>query len=68
MVWLMLALLLHCVVCWLAASFAVHAPHAGGQEDVRRSLARARMALILMAPLLMPFVVYRVLPCLVRSS
>jgi hypothetical protein len=66
MVWFALALL-YCGVCWLAASYAIGDSPAGGQEEVRRYLARIRLALILLAPLYMPFVIFWVLPCLVQS-
>jgi hypothetical protein len=64
MVWLTLALLVYCVVCWVAAWLVVPAPHPKGQNDARKYLARLRLALILLAPLFMPFVVFRMLPCL----
>jgi hypothetical protein len=67
MVWLALALLLYCGMCWLAASFLIGVPRAVGQADMQRSLARARLALIVLAPLYMPLVVFRVPSCLVRS-
>jgi hypothetical protein len=67
MVWLAMIVLLYCVVCWLAAAFLFRLRFIGGREDVRRHLAHVRLGLILMAPLLLPFVAYRILPCLVQS-
>jgi hypothetical protein len=61
MVWLLIALLIYCVVCWVAAWLVVPAPHPNAPENVRRYLRRLRLALVLMAPLLMPLVVFRCL-------
>jgi hypothetical protein len=68
MVWLALALLLYCVVCWLAAWLVFPAPHPNAPESVRRYMARVRLALVLLAPLLMPFAAFRCLGCLTSLS
>jgi hypothetical protein len=60
MVWLLLIVLVYCVVCWVAAAFLFRLRHVGGGEDVRQSLAHIRLGLIVLAPLIMPFVAYPV--------
>jgi hypothetical protein len=62
MVWVTIALL-YCVVCWLAAWFLFRLPHFEGGEDIRRYFAHIRLGLILLAPLFMPFVAYRLVRC-----
>ena len=64
MAWLWIALLVYCVVCWVAAWLLVPAPRAGVPEDVRRHLGRVRLALVLMAPLLVPVLAFRCAGCL----
>jgi hypothetical protein len=64
MVWLEIALLIYCVVCWVAVWLLVPAPRPEMPEDVWRSLTRVRLALALMAPLLVPLLAFRLRGCL----
>ena len=64
MVWLEIALLVYCVVCWVAAWLLVPAPRPETPDNVRRYLTRVRLALVLMAPLLVPLLAFRLRGCL----
>lgn len=55
MVWLAITLT-YCVVCWLAASFAMRSLNLQQKEESQPSLAHGPIGVILLAPLFMPFV------------
>jgi hypothetical protein len=64
MAWLSIAFLVYCVACWVAAWLVAPAPRPETPEGARRYLGRVRLALVLMAPLLMPFLAFRCAGCL----
>src|SRR5215472_9171833 len=64
MAWLSIAFLVYCVVCWVAAWLVVPAPRPETPQGVRRYLGRVRLAMVLMAPLMMPLLAFRCVGCL----
>lgn len=61
MPWLII-LVAYCIVCWVAAAYLIRLPVLEGQEEMQTRLSHVRIGLILLAPILTPLVVYRLLP------